>query len=594
MHLNGADLVVKALADEGITHAFGIPGTHNIELYDALGPSSVRPILVTDEQSAGFMADGYWRASGRLACVNLVPGAGFTHALSGIAEAWMDGVPLLVLGCGIRRDVRKAYQLHDIDQLAMATPVTKATFRPMSGAELYPTVRQACAIARAGTPGPVMIEVPVNLYLARHEVDPGTLIPPVPPASPSRSSEELTQAAEFLSRSRSMPLLYLGLGSAPAGADLVRLAETLGAPVATTIQGKGVFPESHPLFLWNGFGNAAPPFVRSIAAECDRVLAIGCRFSEVGTGGYGLELPGPLCHVDINPEVLGRNFPAEVTVAADAGVFVRALLGALSGHSSVVGGLASAVMPNAGAAKDDPAKDVAIRIATGHAAVRHHWAEHRSPTRVSPPLLLERLQALMGPETVFTTDSGNGTFLAMECLRLERPGRFLAPVDYSCMGYSVPAAIGAKLARPEIPVIALAGDGAFLMTGLECLTAASNHIAVGVIVLRDQELAQISQFQETAFNRPVASGLPDYDLAALARGMGIEALKLDRDADIDSVLQGMRARLEEGRPVIVDAAVDYSEKTWFTRGVVKTMLGRLPWKDRVRFVARALVRRVTG
>jgi len=591
--LNGAQLVVRALEDEAISVAFGIPGTHNIELYDVLARSSVLPVLVTDEQSAGFMADGYWRASGRLACVNLVPGAGFTHALSGIAEAWMDGVPMLVLGCGIRQDVRRAFQLHDIDQLAMAAPVTKATFRPMSGAELYPTIRKACALARAGTPGPVMVEVPVNLYLTRHDIDPATLTAPAPLPGPRQASEDLAQAAEFLGRSQSMPLLYVGLGAAPAGADLVRLAETLGAPVATTIQGKGVFPESHPLFLWNGFGNSAPPFAREIAARCDRVLAIGCRFSEVGTAGYGLTLPGPLCHVDINPEVLGRNFPAELGITADAGRFVRALLGTLSGPSAVVGGIASSITP-AGPVVPSPPLDLAAAIAAGHAGVRQEWTRQRSADRVSPPLLLQRLQAILGPDTIFTTDSGNGTFLAMECLRLEQPGRFLAPVDYSCMGYSVPAALGAKLARPDAPVIALAGDGAFLMTGLECLTAAARGIAVGVVVLRDRELAQITQFQETAFNRPVASALPDYDLSALGRGMGLECLELSRDADIDAVLEGMKARLEQGRPVLVDAAVDYSEKTYFTRGVVKTMLGRLAWKDRLRFVARAVVRKVTG
>jgi len=175
MH-TGAQLVVRALEDEGIAHAFGIPGTHNIELYDALGPSRVTPILVTDEQSAGFMADGYWRASGRMACANLVPGAGFTHALSGVAEAWMDNVPMLVLGCGIARDTSMAWQLHDVDQLAMAAPVTKATFRPMTGEEIYPTIRRASALARGGTPGPVMVEIPVNLYLSRHDVADSTLV----------------------------------------------------------------------------------------------------------------------------------------------------------------------------------------------------------------------------------------------------------------------------------------------------------------------------------------------------------------------------------------------------------------------------------
>jgi acetolactate synthase-1/2/3 large subunit len=574
--LSGAELVVKALEDEGIEHTFGIPGTHNIELYDALGPSRVHPVLVTDEQSAGFMADGYWRASGRMACLNLVPGAGFTHALSGVAEAFMDGVPMLVLGCGIRRDVQMAYQLHDIDQLAIAGPITKGTFRPLTGAELYPTIRQACALARAGTPGPVMVEVPVNLYLTRHDVDAASLTAPATAPPPVPAAADLDRVASWLTEDGSRPLLYLGLGAASAGASRVALAARLGSPVTTTIQGKGVFPESHPLFVWNGFGNAAPPFAREIAQACNRILAIGCRFGEVGTGGYGIELPGPLCHVDINPDVLGRNFPAALPVVSDAGAFVTGVLERIERG------------PPADAAT------LSSRIRAGHAAVAKEWTEARSDDRVSPQLLLRRLQEVLGPETVFTTDSGNGTFLAMEALRLEQPGRFLAPVDYSCMGYAVPAAIGAQLGRPGSPVVALAGDGAFLMTGLESLTAASLGLPVAIVVLRDRELAQIAQFQGTAFNRMVASALPDYDVGGIARATGIECLALPHDGELEPVLARMQAILAEGRPVMVDAAVDYSLKTWFTRGVVKTMLGRLPWKDRVRFVGRALVRRVTG
>ncbi|HEX6589204.1 MAG TPA: thiamine pyrophosphate-binding protein, partial [Longimicrobiales bacterium] len=170
MKETGGRIVVRALEDEGIRLTFGIPGTHNIELYDALAESeTVRPILVTDEQAASFMADAAWRASGQLACANLVPGAGVTHAMSGIAEAWMDNVPMLVLTCGIRTDTGRAFQLHDVDQLAMARPVTKAQIRVERGEELYGEIRRACAIARAGTPGPVIVEVPANLYLFRHE-----------------------------------------------------------------------------------------------------------------------------------------------------------------------------------------------------------------------------------------------------------------------------------------------------------------------------------------------------------------------------------------------------------------------------------------
>src|SRR5688500_3220168 len=168
--LTGGEIVVRALEDEGIPFTFGIPGTHNIELYDALAESTkVQPVLVTDEQSAGFMADGVWRASGRLGCANVVPGAGLTHAMSGIAEAWMDNVPMLVLTCGIRTDTGRAYQLHDVDQLAMVAPVSKAQLRVERGEDLYATVRRACRIAREGVPGPVVVEVPANLYLFTHD-----------------------------------------------------------------------------------------------------------------------------------------------------------------------------------------------------------------------------------------------------------------------------------------------------------------------------------------------------------------------------------------------------------------------------------------
>ena len=580
MKLSGGEIVVRALQDEGIRFTFGIPGTHNIELYDALADSpSVRPVLVTDEQSAGFMADGLWRASGSLGCVNLVPGAGLTHALSGIAEAFMDGVPMLVLGCGIRRETRHAYQLHDIDQLAIVKPVTKGVFRPATGRDLYPAIRSACALARAGTPGPVMVEVSVDLYLTRHEVSPEDWGPPEPVPSPAATAEQVRHAAAMLSASGARPLLYAGLGAQGATAELLELAERLEAPVASTIQGKGVFPESHPLFLWNGLGAAAPPFVRAVTSGRNLTLAIGCRFSEVGTGSWGFTPPGPLIHVDINPDVLGRNFPAELGIVSDAKAFLGALLQELSLPSYRPAAL--------------PSNDLPSRIAAGHAEARRGWHEHASKTRVTPALLLDAIHRRFGPETVFTTDSGNGTFLAMECLRLDRPGRFLAPVDYSCMGYSVPAALGAKLGAPHAPVVALAGDGAFLMTGLELLTAASQGIPIAVIVLRDRELAQIAQFQTTAFGRRMASVLPDYHVGSLAEALGVEWLRLDHDGEVEEVVAAAHATVSAGRPVLVDAAVDYAAKTWFTRGVVKTMLLRLPWPDRLRFVARALRRRLS-
>jgi acetolactate synthase-1/2/3 large subunit len=343
----GGRLVARALEDEGIELAFGIPGTHNIELYDALAASGrVRTILVTDEQSASFMADGAWRASGRLACVNVVPGAGLTHAMSGIAEAFMDTIPMLVLGCGIRRDTGRAFQLHDVDQAAMVAPVTKAQLRPASARELYATIRKACEIARSGAPGPVFVEVPAELYLLSHDVS--DEVPFVPAKTVVEA--DAREAAAILNRSK-RPLVYVGLGAAKA--RLVELIERLEAPVSTTYQGKGVVPETHPLFLWPGFGDAAPVFVREIARECDATLAIGCRFGEVATASYGLEPPGPLVHVDIDASVLGRNHKTALSMQSDAARFVEALLPHLEQRP-----------------RDEKLRE---RIRRGHDRVRQEW-----------------------------------------------------------------------------------------------------------------------------------------------------------------------------------------------------------------------------
>jgi acetolactate synthase-1/2/3 large subunit len=569
---SGARLVVKALEDEGAAFTFGIPGTHNIELYDALAASEkVTAVLVTDEQAASFMADGVSRSSDRVGVANLVPGAGLTHALSGVAEAFMDGIPLVVLCCGTRTDTGRAYQLHDIDQLAVVRPVVKDVLPVRDASQLYATVRRAFALARAGTPGPVVVEVPAELYLLHHDFgepryEPGDLAPPHP------EPRHLEAAVRLLSAAK-RPLLYVGYGARAATQQVLELAERLAAPVATTIQGKGVFPESHPLFLWNGLGKAAPPFVRAIERGCDATLAVGCRFSEVGTGSYGFTPPERLVHVDINRAVFNRNFPAPVTIEAGAAETLAALLGGVPQRP----------------------RDEALErtIADGHRVVRQEWRRQQSAERVTPAVLLETFQELAGEDAIFTADSGNGTFLAMEHLRLEAPGRFLAPVDYSCMGYSVPAAIGAKLANPGADVVALAGDGALLMTGLELLTAASYRAGVVVAVLRDGELAQIAQFQRTLLNRAANSQLAPYTVEAFAAATACAYLAARSDVEVRDVLAKALEIAREGRPVMVDVAIDYSRKTWFTRGVVATNFWHLPWSERLRLLARALARRLS-
>lgn len=573
--LSGAEIVIRALEDSGVQFAFGIPGAQNLELYDVLAlRDKVRSILVTDEQCASFMADGAWRASGRLSCVTLVPGAGLTHALSGVAEAFMDCVPLLVLSTAVRSDLGKAFQLHDIDQLAIARSVTKAQFHVSDAAMLDDIVRTACSKALEAPCGPVIVEIPANLLVFRTEQPLPLAKVAVPVGTPQPATiDQLADAISMIGSSK-RPLLYLGAGAMGAGQNLVALAERLEAPVCTTIQGKGVFPESHPLWLWCGFGPMAPNFVRAIAADCDLTIAIACRFGEVATGSYGLKSQGPLLHVDVDENVFGRNLPAALAICADAAGFVHAVLQEFDQRSV--------------------SAEMRATIRSGHKKIRAGWAKTRDEDHVSPPRLLTALQKGFGPEAAFVADSGNGMFEAMECLRLDHPRSFFAPVDFSCMGYSVPAAIGAALAVPGRSVIATVGDGALLMTGLELITASQLDIPVVVVVLRDRQFAQIAQFQKTAYVRTPLSVLADFDLHALCQGMGIGHLLMSRNGDVDGVVAEARQIHDRKRPVLIEAVMDDSFQTFFTKGVVRTNFGRLPWSERVHFVARALRRHLPG
>ncbi len=572
MKIKGSELVARALEDEGVRFTFGIPGTHNIELYDALERSKVEPVLVTDEQCASFMADAVSRSSDLMGVLNLVPGAGLTHAMSGIAEAWMDNVPLVAILCGIRSDTGRAYQLHDVDQRAMVSPVTKGYFKPGSADEIYPLVRRAFALARAGCPGPVAVEIPADYYLLTQQVEApdGLELAGDIPAPPVACGEDVARAAELLSASE-RPILYVGRGAERASRRLVELAEALDAPVATTIQGKGVFPESHPLWMWNGLGRSTPKFARQVFDDADAMLAIGCRFSEVATASFGFTPPSRLVHVDIDASVLDRNYPAAVGIVADAGSFVERLLARLEPRPA----------------------DAARRalLAEGHRRAR---AKQRKPSRkrVTPAALFDALQRHAGDDAVFTADSGNGTFLAMEHLRLDDPGRFLAPVDYSCMGYAIPGALGAKLARPERDVVALAGDGALLMTGLELLTAKTLGVGPLVCVLRDGELGQIAQFQRTALDRDTCSVLAEFETRDYAKLVGAEFLSADVDADVEGAVRSGLEATRGGRAAVVEVAIDYSRKTFFTRGVVSTNLLRLPWSERARMVGRVIGRKI--
>jgi len=589
-----AQIIVKTLEDSGVSLCFGIPGTHNIELYDALADSKkIRTILVTDEQAASFMGNGAALASGQLACINLVPSAGLTHAMSGIAEAYLDQVPLLVLTCGLRQDTGNAYQLHAVDQVAIAKPVCKKVFEVRKHEEIISAIQEACRIAMTPPYGPTLVEIPVNLYLFLPKNDlyqipsgktgPASLWLSEGPCPQGRDEGEDSRdkIISLLNSSQSIGL-YIGQGAYEAREEIKILADKLDAIVFTTISGKGIFPENDPRWGWVTLGNAAPSAINKLA-QPDCWLAIGCRFGEVATGSYGFGELKNLIHIDIDSEVFNKNYQAKLTWQSDAKDAVIQLLNE----------------PALQTKEKNPKK--LQSLAEAHHHIRElqkrdqkNTQNNNPPQGISPSLLFSSLQKNLPADTIYVADSGNGTFLAMEHLRLTQPRSFMGPVDYSCMGYSVPAAIGAKLACPNRFVVSLAGDGAFLMTGLELLTAVHEGTGLLVILLHDGELSQIAQFQRQSLIRAPLTQIAGYDAVQLAESLGVKGLRVTSNSELENKLSEAIALCYQSHPVLLDVAIDYSTPSFFTQGVIKTNFLRFPFKDRLRLAGRFLKRKIIG
>ncbi len=577
MKKTGAQLAVYALEQVGIRRTFGIPGVHNTELYDELNRSDkIIPTLVTHEMGGAFMADAISRTTESVGCLVIVPAAGMTHALSGIGEAYLAGIPMLVISGGIRTDSGRAYQLHDIDQHRVLNGITKWSRKVESHEEIVPAIFEGYQRAVDGEPGPVFIEIPVNIQLFRDTVSELPKFTWQKKIAPP-DEDLLDQAAGMLAEA-DQPGLFLGWGASGAKDQFVELAERLEMPVATSLQGLGVFPGDHPLHTGMGIGGYAVPAAELAFEGCDLLLAAGVRFGEIATGSYGLEMPERLIHIDINPEVFHKNYRADIAIEGDAAAVADRLLGLLD-------------RPDSADARGDRIRRT---ISDAKQNYRAEWEKESSPDRVNPALFFSKLRKQLNDDAVVTVDDGNHTYLAAELFEVRKQGMFISPTDFNCMGYCVPAAIGAKLASPERQVVGIAGDGAFIMTGMELLTAAEHQAGVVIFIFNDGELSQISQGQQLSYNRKVCSKLGRVDFQGMAAATGSGYMQLENNGEIKEVVSQALRRAEGGEPVIVDVMIDYTKKTRFTRGIVKTNLGRFPVKEKLRFVGRAVKRKFTG
>lgn len=569
--LTGAEATVAAIQQQGVSVVFGIPGAQENELWDAFKSLRLPYLLVTHEQSAAYMADGYARATGCVGVLCTVPGPGVTNALSGIGEALLDSVPLVAIvgdvACGPKA---KPFQVHSLDQAALLKPVTKGVFNVRCVGDIPGAIQQAFALARAGEPGPTAVVIPYNLFIevAEYRVPP----PPAPELTWDEAASE--RALCLLGDRRKRVGIYAGFGCMDYAAALCQVAELLEAPVATSVSGKGVIAESHPLAVGWGYGPQGTRTAEDVFRHVDCVLAIGVRFSEVGTGFYSNPRPKTLIQVDANPNNLGRVLSADACVPADAGLFLNAVL-----------------------ARGDTLRrpqDAALRAAIQR--MKCDDADRLSKTYnrcgVDPMALIAALRRALPSDASMYVDVTLAEHLAAEAYCVHRPRTYFNPTDNQAMGWAVPAAIGGQRAFPSRPTVALTGDGCFLMTAQEISTAAREGLPVKFFVLDDNAYHYMQVLQEQAYLRTTATHLARIDYAALATAYGVGYCEIVANAQLDG---SIRTALCQPGPVLVRVATDYGDRRirWI-EAVRERFIDELSFDQKVRFLARVGKRALDG
>lgn len=528
--------------------------------------TALQVIVATDGQSSGFIADGFARRNregGPIGAI-LIEGTAPPASFSGVGEALMDCTPMLVLvlepegleSDSIAMDVAAKLCTESFD---MATP----------GA-----LRLAAAAARGGCPAPVAVLVRRSVSTL---ADVSHQTTPTLPAVDVALQSAVASVVDAV-RNAKQPRLHLGLGAAKATPLVVELAERTGAIVSTTFSGKGVFPEDHPRWLWPGVGPAIPPPLRTLDKACDVWVILGARMGELASAHYNWPSRRvTVFHVDIEPGVPGANVRGAVPIVADVAAFVRELLRALEsiGHAP-----ATSVQEELAACVCRAHAALATTVADEEAAVRG-----AADTWVSPSVLFRRLQACM-PDATFTTDSGNGTTYGSESLRV-RGARYMGPVNYSSMGFAVPAALGAALALVRQTrvsdsnriAVATVGDGAWRMTGLELASAVRARLPVIVVVLTDGELGMMSGLQRAAGQQPFCTVLNGFDACALARSVGAPARRVTSEAELSDAVEWAQRHATTSGPVLLDVAVCYAYPSFYARGIAGAQppgRGKLP------------------
>jgi acetolactate synthase-1/2/3 large subunit len=529
-HMTGGEAVIQALRHEGVEVVFGVPGVQIMHIYDAFyGQPDIRIMTVRHEQTTAYMADGYARVSGRPGVALVVPGPGVQNASAALGTAYAASSPVLLLAGQVESFNlgRDRGALHEInDQQEVIRPVTKWCQRVTQVPAIPAAIHEAMRQMRSGRPRPTEVEIAPDVLAASAEV----AFPPLETLPPSAPDWEQVQRAARLLHTASKPLIWAGGGAVLAGAsrELIALAEALGAPVATTPEGKGVIPEDHRLALgvaYSGHGTST-----WAAPRADVILAVGTRLTTQMQGLNAPRVPQRLIHLDVDASVIGKNYPAEVSLVTDARLGLQALLEEVR-------------------RQETPAPRWPDAELQDMRRLQAQWLHETAPDQSE---LIGRMQRVLPNDTVLVSGITNIAYWGHFAYRAQRPRSYLTSSYFATLGFSFPVALGAKVAAPERPVVALTGDGGFMYALPELATAVQYGLGVVVVVFVDNAFGASMNDQRTRYKgRVVGTQLHNPSFAEVARAFGARGLTVPPER-LDTALQ---EALTAGEPTVLEVPI---------------------------------------
>jgi acetolactate synthase-1/2/3 large subunit len=553
--LTGAQGIIRSLELLGVTDIFGLPGGAILPTYDPLMDSKIiRHILVRHEQGAGHAAEGYAAASGRLGVCIATSGPGATNLVTAIMDAQMDSVPMLAITGQVNSHAIGTDAFQEADIVGITMPITKHSFLVTRSEDIPGIMAAAYELATTGRPGPVLVDVPKDVQNAKFEFSwpPKTDIAGYKPVTVPHGKQ--IQAAAELILSSEKPMLYVGGGVIRAGAstELARLQELINAPVTTTLMARGAFPDSHPAHLGMPGMHGTVPAVTGLQ-KSDLLITLGARFDDRVTGDVKSFAPGAkVIHVDIDPAEIGKVRQADVPIVGDAKVVIGMLITELTKQMAGKKPDYSSWWEYVNGLKE--------RYPLGYT--------EEEDGKLAPQYVIERIGAISGPEAIFAAGVGQHQMWSAQFIKYERPNSWLNSGGAGTMGYSVPAAMGAKVAQPDRVVWAIDGDGCFQMTNQELATCTINNIPIKVAIINNSSLGMVRQWQTLFYDKRYSNTdlhtgtdtqmVPDF--VKLAEAYGCLAIRVEREEDVDAAIK--LALETNDRPVVIDFIVGRDAMVW--------------------------------